>query len=65
MSQKPVEYHLIDLTDGLSHGGFASLEVAREYARQEGMLAWEIFHGNVRVEHHDPRETDPLQTDRD
>jgi hypothetical protein len=61
MSQKPVEYHLIDLTDGLSLGGFASLEAARKYARQEGMTAWEIFRGNVRVERHDPRNADPTQ----
>ena len=25
---------------------------------QEGMSAWEIFRGNVRVERHDPREPD-------
>lgn len=28
MSEKPVEYHLIDLTNGLSHGGFASAVVS-------------------------------------
>ena len=61
MSRKPVEYHLIDLSTGLSHGGFESLEAARHYAREEGMPAWEIFRGNVRVERHDPREKDPIQ----
>jgi hypothetical protein len=48
------EYHLIDLATGLSRGGFRSLEAAREYARDEAMLAWDIFRGNVRIEHHDP-----------
>jgi len=49
------EYHLIDLAYGVSHGGFRSLEATRQYAREEGLIAWDIFHGNVRVEHHDPR----------
>jgi hypothetical protein len=44
------EYHLIDLTYGVSHGGFRSLEAARQYAREECLIAWDIFHGNVRVE---------------
>jgi len=50
----PTEYHLIDLATGLSHGGFQSLEAARQYAREEGLMAWDIFRGNVRVEYHDP-----------
>jgi hypothetical protein len=53
-------YHLIDLTAGLSHGGFDSLAGARQRAREKGLLAWDIFHGNVRVEYHDPREVDPV-----
>ena len=48
------EYHLIDLATGLSCGGFRSLEAARQYAREERLIAWDIFHGNVRVEYHDP-----------
>ena len=49
------EYHLIDLATGLSHGGFRSLEAARAYARGEALVAWDIFHGNVHIERHDPR----------
>jgi hypothetical protein len=51
----PIEYHLIDLATGLSHGGFQSLEAARQYAREEDLIAWDIFHGNLHVERHDPR----------
>jgi hypothetical protein len=51
---KPVrEYHLIDLV-GISHGGFVSLAGARQFARQERLSAWDIFHGNDRIEYHDP-----------
>jgi len=39
----PTEYHLIDLATGLSHGGFQSLEAARQYAREEGLMAWDSF----------------------
>src|SRR3954453_3332766 len=53
MSNAAHEYHLIDLV-GTSHGGFVSLAGAREFARQEGLSAWDIFHGNVRIEYHDP-----------
>ena len=53
MSKAAHEYHLIDLV-GISHGGFVSLAGARQFARQEGMSAWDIFHGNVRIEYHDP-----------
>ena len=31
-----------------------SLAGARQFARQEGLSAWDIFHGNVRIEYHDP-----------
>jgi hypothetical protein len=48
------EYHLLDLLTGVSHGGFASLEAARLVARENSLRAWQIFHGNRRVEHHDP-----------
>ena len=54
------EYHLIDLATGLSHGGFESLMGARQYAREEHLIAWDIFHGNVRTERHDPRGADPV-----
>ena len=37
------EYHLIDLTTGLSHGGFASLAGARQCAREKDLPAWDIF----------------------
>ena len=40
------EYHLIDLI-GISHGGFVSLAGARQFARQEGLSAWDIFSGNL------------------
>jgi len=49
------EYHLIDLATGLSHGGFQSLEAARLHAREEDLIAWDIFRGNLHVERHDPR----------
>ena len=49
------EYHLIDLATGVSHGGFETLTGARQYAGEKSLLAWDIFHGNVRVEYHDPR----------
>jgi hypothetical protein len=53
------EYHLIDLATGLSHGGFRSLEAARQYAREEDLIAWDIFRGDLPVERHDPR-ADPI-----
>jgi hypothetical protein len=40
---------------GLSCGGFKSLAAARQYAREESAIAWDIFHGNTLVERHDPR----------
>ena len=49
------EYHLIDLMTGVSHGGFDTLTGARQSAREKGLPAWDIFHGNLRVEYHDPR----------
>jgi len=49
------EYHLIDLASGLSHGGFPALEAARRYAREEALIAWDIFRGNLHIERHDPR----------
>jgi hypothetical protein len=49
------EYHLINLATGVSHGGFATLAGARQCARERGLPASDIFHGNVRVEYHDPR----------
>jgi len=51
---RPDEYHLVDIVSGESHGGFVSLEAARISAREAGLLAWQIFHGNDRVENHDP-----------
>jgi hypothetical protein len=49
------EYLLIDLATGLSHGGFQSLEAARQHAQEEDLIAWDIFRGNRHVERHDPR----------
>jgi hypothetical protein len=54
-SPKASEYHLIDLATGVSHGGFETLTGARQCAREKGLRAWDILHGNVRVEYHDPR----------
>ena len=54
-SPKASEYHLIDLATGFSHGGFETLTGARQRAREKDPVAWDIFHGNVRVEYHDPR----------
>jgi hypothetical protein len=59
-ASKASEYHLIDLATGLSHGGFVTLTGARQRAREKGLPAWDIFHGNVRVEYHDPRWIDPV-----
>jgi hypothetical protein len=53
------EYHLIDLSTGFSHGGFESLSGARQFAREKALQAWDIFHGNLRVEYHDPRGISP------
>ena len=53
MSKAAREYHLIDLA-GTSHGGFQTLAGARQFAREEGLRAWDIFHGNDRIEYHDP-----------
>jgi hypothetical protein len=39
----------------VSQGGFEALTGARQSAREKGLSAWDIFHGNVRVEYHDPR----------
>jgi len=55
MSKKAArEYHLISRTTGQSHGGFETLAGARQYAREEGLEAWDIFHGNLLVERHEP-----------
>ena len=51
---KADEYHLIDIVTGESHGEFISLEAARTGAREADLRSWQIFHGNDRVEHHDP-----------
>jgi hypothetical protein len=53
-SCKASEYHLIDLSTGVSHGGFETLAGVRQCAREKGLRAWDIFHGNVRIEYHDP-----------
>ena len=55
MPREPNEYPLIDLATGLSCGGFQSLAAARQYAREESVIAWDIFHGNTLVERHEPR----------
>ena len=52
---KASEYHLIDLTPDVSHGGLETLLGARQCAREKTLPAWDIFHGNLRVEYHDPR----------
>jgi hypothetical protein len=52
------EYHLICRTTGQSHGGFATLAGAREYAREEDLEAWDIFNGNRLVERRDPAHED-------
>ena len=55
MSKKAArEYHLISRTTGHSHGGFETLAGARQYAREEGLEAWDIFQGNLLVERHEP-----------
>jgi hypothetical protein len=54
MSMKQREYHLICRVSGQSHGGFETLDGARQYARDELLEAWDIFHGNLLVERHEP-----------
>jgi hypothetical protein len=54
MPKSPKEYHLVDLLTGESLGGFASLAGARDEARASGLMRWDIFCGNVRIERHDP-----------
>jgi len=54
MPKSPKEYHLVDLLTGESLGGFASLAGAREEARTAGLMRWDIFRGDVRIERHDP-----------
>jgi hypothetical protein len=53
MSKAAREYHLTNLV-GTSHGGFETLAGPRHFARQETLPAWDIFHGNDRIEYHDP-----------
>lgn len=48
--RKSREYHLICRMTGESFGGFATLAGAREYVREEGLEAWDIFNGNRLVE---------------
>jgi hypothetical protein len=50
----PLEYHLISLDDGVSYGGFISPKGARLCAYAEKIRAWQIWHGNRRIETHDP-----------
>jgi hypothetical protein len=52
------EYHLICRATGESHGGFATLAGAREYAREEELEAWDIFNGNRLVERREQTRTD-------
>ena len=37
------EYHLIDLATALSHGGFQSLQAARQHAREEDLIGGIFF----------------------
>lgn len=57
--RNPKEYHLICLLTGESHGGYDTLEDARDAAQMTGLQSWQIFYGNRRVEHHDPFRADP------
>ncbi len=54
----PAEYQLIDVCQALSLGGFDTLDDARAAARLEGLEAWEIWHGNRRIEQHEPMAPD-------
>jgi hypothetical protein len=51
---QPVEYHLIDVAEAKSKGGFRSLEAARQYAREEALAAWRIYKGDELIERHEP-----------
>lgn len=59
MMAKPADYHLIDLVSAVSRGGFRSLGAARAAARDRGLVAWQIYRGDRRIEHHDPTASDP------
>jgi hypothetical protein len=61
LSHRAVGY--AELTEGISScrsahresfGGFASLAGARDEARGAGLMRWDIFRGNLRIERHDP-----------
>jgi hypothetical protein len=51
---KLVEYHLIDVAEAISKGGFKSLEAARQYAREEGLAGWRVYKGDKLIERHEP-----------
>ena len=53
-AKRSTEYHLICRTTGRSLGGFETLNGAREYAREDDLKAWDIFHGNLLIERHEP-----------
>lgn len=52
---KASEYHLIDLNLRCFARRVETLLGARQCAREKTLPAWDIFHGNLRVEYHDPR----------
>ena len=60
MPKSSKEYHLVDLLTGESLGGFATLTGAREEARS-GLIRWDIFRGDLRIERHDPDFDDPTK----
>jgi hypothetical protein len=43
------------------HGGFADLLAARTYAHDQNLAGWDIWHGNARIEQHDPLRRDPAR----
>jgi hypothetical protein len=37
-----------------------TLDGARQYAREESLQAWDIFHGNLLVERHEPERQESI-----
>lgn len=48
------EYHLVDIVTAESYGGFHIARGRSGRCSRGGLFAGQIFHGNARVEHHDP-----------
>jgi hypothetical protein len=52
LDQRDIDVELSEESRGRI-GGFETLNGAREYAREEDLKAWDIFHGNLLIERHE------------